>query len=166
MNLQHFEALESYSLQETRVFLLLTPPARNHKLPLEPYVPMSSLSSNLTPLSEQRRSQRVLLRIPIAVIASGADKKMARELTNTLVVNAHGGLIHLDLAVKPGQLIILQNPETAEEESCRVIHVHPVLGARTEVGIEFVRPSRNFWHVAFPPEDWNPPAPESRGDTL
>jgi hypothetical protein len=37
--------------------------------------PMSSLSSNLAPMSNRRRSQRVLLRIPIAMIASGADKE-------------------------------------------------------------------------------------------
>jgi len=127
---------------------------------------MSSLSSNLAPMSNRRRSQRVLLRMPIAVIASGPDKKMVREQTNTLVVNAHGALIHLDLPVRIGQVVILQNPETFEEQSCRVIRVNPVLGSRTEVGIEFLKPAANFWRVTFPPEDWAPHSPEITSDTF
>jgi len=104
--------------------------------------------------------------MPIAVIASGPDKKMVREQTNTLVVNAHGALIHLDLPVRIGQVVILQNPETFEEQSCRVIRVNPVLGSRTEVGIEFLKPAANFWRVTFPPEDWAPHSPEITSDTF
>lgn len=127
---------------------------------------MSSLSSNLTPMANRRRSQRVLLRIPIAVIASGPDKKMVREQTNTLVVNAHGALINLDLPVKVGQVVILQNPETSEEQTCRVVRINPVMDSRTEVGIAFLKPAPNFWRVAFPPEDWAPHSPEITGDTF
>jgi hypothetical protein len=76
---------------------------------------MSSLSSNLAPIHNRRRSQRVLLRMPITVIATGPDKKMAREQTFTSVVNAHGALISLDLSVRVGQVVILQNTETNEE---------------------------------------------------
>jgi len=127
---------------------------------------MSSLSSNFAPMSNRRRSQRVLLRIPIAVIAPGPDKKMVREQTNTLVVNAHGALINLDLPVRVGQVVILQNPETSDEQSCRIIRINPVLGSRTEVGIEFLKPAPNFWRVAFPPEDWTPQNPEITSDTF
>ena len=117
-------------------------------------------------MANRRRSQRVLLRIPIAVIASGPDKKMVREQTNTLVVNAHGALINLDLPVKVGQVVILQNPETSEEQTCRVVRINPVMDSRTEVGIAFLKPAPNFWRVAFPPEDWAPHSPEITGDTF
>lgn len=117
-------------------------------------------------MCNRRRSQRVLLRIPIAVIASGADKKMAREQTHTLVVNAHGALIGLDLAVRVGQVVILQNPETSEEQSCRIIRVNPTREGKAEVGIEFLKPAPNFWRVAFPPSDWIPKTPEITGDTF
>jgi len=127
---------------------------------------MSSLTSNFAPMSNRRRSQRVLLRIPIAVIASGPDKKVVREQTNTLVVNAHGALINLDLPVRVGQVVILQNPETFDEQSCRIIRINPVLGSRTEVGIGFLKPAPNFWRVAFPPEDWTPQNPEITSDTF
>jgi hypothetical protein len=117
-------------------------------------------------MSNRRRSQRVLLRIPIAVIAPGPDKKMAREQTHTLVVNAHGALIGLDLPVRVGQVIILQNPETGEEQSCRVIRFSPSREGQAEVGIEFLKPAPNFWRVAFPPADWVPHSPEITSDTF
>src|ERR1700739_2722690 len=127
---------------------------------------MSSLTSNLAATGNRRRSQRVLLRIPIAVIAPGADKKMAREQTHTLVVNAHGALIGLDLPVRVGQVVILQNPETSEEQSCRIIRVNPTREGKAEVGIEFLKPAPNFWRVAFPPSDWIPKTPEITSDTF
>jgi len=127
---------------------------------------MSSLSSNLAPMSNRRRSQRVLLRMPIAVIASGPDKKMLRENTQTLVVNAHGALINLDLPVRVGQVVILQNPETGEEQSCRVVRINPVRDSKTEVGIEFLKPAPNFWRVSFPPADWAPQSPEISADNF
>jgi hypothetical protein len=121
---------------------------------------MSSLSSNLASINDRRRSQRVLLRIPIAVISPGPDKKMAREQTHTLLVNAHGALINLDLPVRVGQVVILQNPETSEEQSCRIIRVSPVRKGKSEFGIEFLKPTPNFWRVAFPPADWVPHSTE------
>jgi hypothetical protein len=127
---------------------------------------MSSLSSNLAPMSNRRRSQRVLLRISVQVIGRGPDKKPVSELTQTAVVNAHGALIYLSLKVTVGQVIILKNPETNEEQLCRVARADPAPDGRTEVGIEFVKPAPNFWRVAFPPSDWQPHSPEITGDTF
>jgi hypothetical protein len=154
------------SLWNSGTFRLLTLPALVGTLLLERRSPMSSLQSNLAPMNNRRRSQRVLLRIPIAVIAPGPDKQMALEQTHTLVVNAHGTLISLSLPVRTGQVVILQNPGTSEEESCRVIRVDPVREGKAEVALEFLKPAPNFWRVAFPPSDWAPHAPEITGDTF
>jgi len=128
--------------------------------------PMSSLSSNLAVMNNRRRSQRVLLRIPVQVIAHDADKNPVSEMTYTAVVNAHGGLIYSSLKVTPGQSIILKNPETNEEQLCRVVRADRASDGRTEVGLEFVKPAPNFWHVAFPPADWAPRSPEITADTF
>jgi hypothetical protein len=120
---------------------------------------MSSVSSNPPPVQNRRRSQRVLLRMPITVIATGPDKKMAREQAFTSVVNAHGALIALELSVRAGQVAILQNPETNEDQSCRIIRVSPAREGKPEVAIEFLKPAPNFWRIAFPPSDWTPPSP-------
>jgi len=127
---------------------------------------MTQLSSNASSGSDRRRSQRVYLRIPIAVIAHGADRKMTREQTHTVVVNAHGALIHLELKVTEGQTLILQNPETSEEQTCRVVRTKSGTDGKTEVAIEFLKPAPKFWRVAFPPEDWTPKAPEITSDTF
>jgi len=117
-------------------------------------------------MSNRRRSQRVLLCIPVQVIARGPDKAPVSEVTHTAVVNAHGGLIYLTLKVTVGQVIILKNPETNEEQLCRVARADPAPDGRTEVGIEFVKPAPNFWRVAFPPSDWAPHSPEITGGTF
>lgn len=127
---------------------------------------MSSLSSHLAVMNNRRRSQRVILRIPVQVIGRGPDKKPVSEMTQTAVVNAHGGLIYLSLKVVPGQVIILKNPETNEEQLCRVVRADPAADGRTEVGLEFVKPAPNFWRVAFPPADWEPRSPEITADTF
>jgi hypothetical protein len=139
-------------------FCLLTPYPFRRLLPLRRS--MSSLSSNLEPMNNRRRSQRVLLRIPISVIAQAPDKTFAREETHTHVVSAHGALIHLKLKVRLGQVIIIKNPETSEEQSCRVCHLSPLSEGNAEIGIEFVKPAPKFWRVAFPPSDWNPQSPD------
>ncbi len=127
---------------------------------------MPSLSSNLTPMSTRRRSQRVLLRMPILVIAIGADKQPLSEATFTAVVSAHGGLIYLAMKVRVGQALIVRNPETSEEQSCRVAYSNEAHDGKCEVGLEFTTPSSNFWRVAFPPSDWTPQDPQITSDTF
>jgi len=117
-------------------------------------------------MSNRRRSQRVLLRIPVEVTARGPDKQPVAESAFTAVVNAHGGPIYLSLKVRPGQVIILKNPETGEEQSCRVARFSPIGDGKNEVGIEFVKPNPNFWRAAFPPADWSPHTPEISVDTF
>ena len=127
---------------------------------------MSLLSSNLAPMSNRRRSQRVLLRMRILVIAIGSDKQPVSEQTFTSVVNAHGGLLHLTMSVRVGQALILRNPDSSEEQSCRVIRVGEEHEGNREVGVEFSTPNSNFWHVAFPPSDWAPHNPEITSDSF
>jgi hypothetical protein len=127
---------------------------------------MPSLSSNLTPMSTRRRSQRVLLRMPILVIAIGPDKQPISEKTFTAVVSAHGGLIYLAMNVRVGQALIVRNPETSEEQSCRVAYTNAAQDGKCEVGLEFTTPASNFWHVAFPPSDWTPKNPQITSDTF
>src|SRR5271157_2346046 len=72
---------------------------------------------------EARRSQRVMLRIPILVRAEIEGEAPLEEDTFTQVVNAHGALIALAMKVRPGQKLVLRNWGTAKEKPCRVIHV-------------------------------------------
>ncbi len=113
------------------------------------------------PESTRRRSQRVVLSMPILVRTEDGPRDASfEEKTHTLVVNAHGALIALSGKVKKGQKLRLINIATQAEELCRVVHLGAVADAKNQVGVEFLKPSPDFWHIAFPPEDWVMPKQE------
>jgi hypothetical protein len=118
------------------------------------------------PAHNRRRSQRVLLRMPIQVIARGAGNEHISENAFTSSVNAHGALIFMTTKVDVGNKLIIKNTETDEEQFVRVIRTNPAPEGRTEVAIEFLRPAPKFWRIAFPPEDWAPHSPEITADTF
>jgi hypothetical protein len=106
--------------------------------------------------ADARRSQRVLLKIPILVRAQFAGDQPITEDTTTVEVNAHGGLVALAMKVRPGQKLILKNWATAKEQECRVVHVLEKPFGKNEVGIAFPFAMPKFWNVEFPPPDWKP----------
>jgi hypothetical protein len=106
--------------------------------------------------ADKRRTQRVLLQIPILVRAQFEGDTPLTEETNTLVVNADGALISLAMRVKPSQRLVLRNWSTAKEQDCRVVHVREKPIGKNEVGIAFPSPMPKFWGLTFPPPDWTP----------
>jgi PilZ domain len=109
--------------------------------------------------SNRRRSQRVLLSIPVTV-SGDSPQGTFTEQTHTLVVNAHGALITLAAKISQGQQLRLKNQAYAEERNCHVSYIGPTSEGRMQVGIEFIEPAPDFWHIAFPPDDWVPPQVE------
>jgi hypothetical protein len=106
--------------------------------------------------ADRRRTQRVLLQIPIQVRAQfGTDAPISEE-TTTLIVNADGALIQLAMKVKAGQKITLRNWAIAKEQDCRVVHIREKAAGKSEVGIAFPSPAPHFWGITFPPADWTP----------
>ncbi len=69
------------------------------------------------------------------VKASGKDHngKKFREACETVVVNVYGGLLLLKHEIKDGEMLVLENPATQEEQ----------------VGVEFLTPSPHFWGLDF-----------------
>lgn len=122
---------------------------------------MEPLSTQVSEKSNRRRSQRVLLGLPVIVIGQTLDKKPIEEQTRTLVVNAHGALVLLGMKVSIGMQVTLRNGKTNEEVVCRVVFAGQQMG-KAEVGLEFLKPTPNFWHIAFPPADWTPRSPEAK----
>jgi len=110
--------------------------------------------ANWTPDPGRRRSMRVLLSVPIHVSGKTAANQDFTEDTRTLVVNAHGALIALTAQVKPGQKITLSNNATHQTLECRVVHIGAGQGGKTQLGVEFAKPSPRFWQIDFPPDDW------------
>ena len=72
-----------------------------------------------------------------------------------MLVSAHGALIMLATMVEMGQTLAVVNPENQQEREARVAYVGSPHAGMAEVGLEFVRPSPEFWPVITPPDDWS-----------
>jgi hypothetical protein len=105
----------------------------------------------------RRRTQRVLVRVPVRVSGQNTHGSQFDEQTHTFSVNAHGASILLFASVKNGQRLKLVNPATGDEAECIVAHVGQQQADRMEVGVFFALANPKFWHVIFPPQDWPPP---------
>jgi hypothetical protein len=111
--------------------------------------------------SGRRRSQRAILSLPIMVRAEDGPPDTAfEEATQTLVVNVHGALIAIAGNVQLGQKLRLTNRTTQEVRFCHVKYLGPISGGKKQVGVEFDKPSPDFWRLSFPPDDWTAPEPE------
>src|SRR6266404_6490492 len=110
----------------------------------------------------QRRSQRVMLKVSVVVLAHGADNKRVSEETRTVTVNAHGAMILLGMKVSIGQILMLRHSGTGEEVSCRVVYLSPHQSEKREVGVDFMKACPGFWRISFPPPDWTIRSPEAK----
>ncbi len=104
--------------------------------------------------AKQRRSQRVLLTVPVLVQSEAEGGQSVLEEAQTLIVNAHGALIALAMNVEIQQPLLLKNQKSQDQEPCKVVYVGPAVNGKTQVGVEFTQPASHFWHIAFPPQDW------------
>src|SRR3989441_8869098 len=110
----------------------------------------------------RRRSQRVLMQVPLRLRGVDAQGQNFEEFTETLAINAHGSLVLLAARVTSGSAVYVRHNKTEEEQECHVAFLGPVRGGKAEIGLEFTTPRPTFWRVAFPPEDWTPRSPEAR----
>jgi hypothetical protein len=111
----------------------------------------------------ERRSSRVFTRIPVHARGRNVDGQKFRAKSQTIVINAHGGLLYLDQSLVIGAELVLVNPATEEEQECRVVYLGDMSEKGVRVGVEFLSPSPHFWGVEFAQQDWlegaRPPVP-------
>ena len=100
-------------------------------------------------------SQRVVARIKVMVRRASDSDGFLSEVSHTSVVNAHGALLGLAMNVRPNELLAIKNWDSAEEKKSRVVLVGDDAAIQKDVAIEFVDPAPRFWHIDFPPADWN-----------
>ncbi len=116
--------------------------------------PMMAEKSNGT--APTRQSSRVHFAIPVFVYGSQEQGYPFQEMTDTVCVNARGGLIGLVTPVKKGQKLLVVNLKTEESIACSVMNVHGNKAGKSLVGFAFDRRSPRYWGLVFPPEDWDP----------
>jgi hypothetical protein len=112
--------------------------------------------------ANRRRSQRVLMTIPVRVGGKSGAATPFEEDTHTRAISAHGALILLSAQVHRGQRLTLSNVQTKAALECVVAHIDRRQKNQPQVGVEFMLPNPMFWHVAFPPKDWTPRHPDAK----
>jgi hypothetical protein len=115
--------------------------------------------------ANRRRSQRVLMKIPVRLSVQAGAALLSEEETHTLAVSAHGALIAVSAPLHRGQRLTLSNVQTKGALECVVVHIDRFPGEQMQVGVEFLLPNPTFWHVAFPPRDWTPRHPDAKSRT-
>ena len=101
-----------------------------------------------------RRSQRVLLQIPVLIRTDMPGGQYIEVQAFTAVVNAHGGLLEVPVKLADNQKITLVNPQSGMEASCRVVRIEGPVKSSFMIAFEFNELGSRFWPITFPPEDW------------
>jgi hypothetical protein len=114
-----------------------------------------------TKSGSERRSSRVFTRIPIKAKGKSHTGRRFNESSQTIVINAHGGLLYLQAELDLGSELLLVNPATEEEQECRVVYLGDTSDKGTRIGVEFLSPSPHFWGVEFAQQDWAGYRPET-----
>jgi hypothetical protein len=96
-----------------------------------------------------RRSQRVFHKMRLQALGRSHEGRKFREICETLVVSAHGGLLMLRHEVNNGEMLVLVHPETQEEQECRIVYLGEVGDRGIRVGVEFLTPAPHFWGIDF-----------------
>ena len=112
-----------------------------------------------TDYDSQRRSTRVFMRVRVIVAGKNNDNRRFREACETVVINAHGGLLYLNQPLQMDAMLVLTNPFTMEEQESRVVFLGNATDKGQRVAVEFLTPAPHFWGVDFVPADW--PAPHA-----
>jgi len=101
----------------------------------------------------QRRSLRMVMRVPLLVNVVDGARPTDWEQVETLVISLHGGLIRTRQSFPAGALLELRMCLCERTARARVVWI--ALGANAkayEVGFETLEPG--FWDVKFPPDRW------------
>jgi hypothetical protein len=103
---------------------------------------------------ERRRSQRVLLTIPVDVAWTTSDGEIVCEPAQTEVVNMHGCLLGMETdRFIPTRKLELNNGKTQEAAIARVIRFRGAGEKRVRFAVELNAPSEILWGVTIPPRN-------------
>src|SRR5260370_32790164 len=81
---------------------------------------MAQVSNTPTRTGARRRSQRVLMQVPVRIRGKNAQAADFEEFTETLAINAHGAMILLTARLTSGAVVHMRHNKTEEEQECHV----------------------------------------------
>jgi hypothetical protein len=97
----------------------------------------------------RRRSGRAFHKMRLQAQGRAHNGKKFKESCETVVVNAHGGLLLLKHEIDNGEMLVLTNPETLEDQECRVVYQGEPCQKGQRIGVEFLTPAPRFWGLDF-----------------
>lgn len=106
-------------------------------------------------MEERRRSQRVMIRVPVTVMLTAGDEKKSFS-AHTVSVNIHGAMILCKRAIDAGTKVEVVNDRTRQRTTGRVTRAPREGPGGHLVPVEFDQSDPNFWQISFPPDNWKP----------
>jgi hypothetical protein len=101
---------------------------------------------------EKRRSDRILLTIPLVVHQTDSTGDSSSEGARSVAVNRHGARIQIAHSLKVGQVVRIVNQVSRRSADFRVVGpVAPRTDEGGEWGVECVDAKANIWGIQFPP---------------
>ncbi|HUK29547.1 MAG TPA: diguanylate cyclase [Candidatus Acidoferrum sp.] len=104
---------------------------------------------------ERRRSERLLLDVPLLVSGKDVAREPFQEETFSVSISPHGALLILGARVARGQTLSLINRQTRQEIEGTVAGLGSEYGGLSQVAIEFSHPALKFWNLDPMPHGWN-----------
>ncbi len=101
---------------------------------------------------EHRRSERLLITVPIRVEGVDRDGEKFSEETRTIVINRQGARIYLKRLVTAGASLLISTHGARHSAKFRVVGpTQPPSGEGGEWGVECLDQNANIWGIGFPP---------------
>jgi len=110
----------------------------------------------LMPGEERRRSQRVIIRVPVTLEVT-ENGQPVRIPAHTVAVNIHGAMVLCPRSLDADTKLEVVNGRTDEKVGSRVTRSPRESTEGYLIPVEFTSPSPNFWQISFPPANWKAP---------
>jgi hypothetical protein len=115
------------------------------------HVPVTSAKASLREV-ERRRSERLLITVPIRVEGMDRDGEKFNEETRTIVVNRQGARIYLKRRVAAGAMLLITTIVGRRNAQFRVVGpTQPLSNEGGEWGVECQESNCTIWGIGFPP---------------
>jgi PilZ domain len=95
---------------------------------------------------ENRRSPRIVRRVPIQIVADGTTVDAVSS-----VINKHGALVVAAVVFGPGRIVRVVNLRTEQEVEARVVWGSSEAEGGCKIGVEFLE-ELDFWGADYAPD--------------
>ena len=113
----------------------------------------SERATALLPGEERRRSQRVIIRVPVTLEVTMSGQKITVAAA-TVAVNVHGAMVICSRSFEADTTVEIINERTRGRATSRVTRMPRESAEGYLIPLEFTSPAPTFWQITFPPPNW------------